>query len=130
MLVDEYFEIASSDKKQKVTPGSFYSGNGKRKTAIPPKFWSGNLDRWIHTSPQDVWLKRNSKRLMMIVRVPKRQKPSRNGRNSPCTRLNLNATKDYIVIAYVHQNPNFPPRIRKKNQNFEGLLWGSKNLGP
>jgi len=51
MLGDEYFEIASSDKRQKVTPGSFYSGNGKRKTTIPPKFWSGDLDRWIHISP-------------------------------------------------------------------------------
>ena len=60
-------------------------------------------------------LKRNSKRLMMIVRVPKRQKPSRNGGNGPYPRLNLNTIKDYIVITYVHQNPNFPPRIRKKN---------------
>ena len=60
-------------------------------------------------------LKRNSKRLMMIVRVPKRQKPSRNGRNDPYTRLNLDTVKDYIVITGVHQNPNFPSRIRKKN---------------
>ena len=59
--------------------------------------------------------KRSSKRLMMIVRVPKRQKPSRNGRNDPYTRLNLNIVKDYIVITDVHQNPNFPPRIREEN---------------
>jgi len=38
MLGDEFFEIASSDKKQKVTPGGFYSGDGKRKTTIPPKY--------------------------------------------------------------------------------------------
>ena len=60
-------------------------------------------------------LKRGPKRLMMIVRVSKRQKPSRNGRNDPYTRLNLNTVKGYIVITYIHQNPNFPPRIRKKN---------------
>ena len=60
-------------------------------------------------------MKRNSKRLMMIMRVLKRQKPSRNGRNDPYTRLNLNTVKDYIVIADVHQNPNFSPRIREKN---------------
>ena len=60
-------------------------------------------------------LKRSPKHLMMIMRVPKRQKPSRNGRNVPYTRLNLNTDKGYIVITYVYQNPNFPPRIRKKN---------------
>ena len=60
-------------------------------------------------------MKRNSKRLMMIVRVPKCQKPLRNGKNDPYTRLNLNAVKDYIVITGVHQNPNFSPRIREKN---------------
>ena len=60
-------------------------------------------------------VKRSSMRLMMIVRVPKRQKPSRNGRNDPYTRLNLNIVKDYIVITDVHQNPNFSPRIREKN---------------
>ena len=75
-------------------------------------------------------MKRSSKRLMMIVRVPKRQKPSRNVRNDPYTHLNLNIVKDYIVITDVHQNPNFSPRIRERNYNFEGLLWGSKNLGP
>ena len=70
--------------------------------------------------------KRSSKRLMMIVRVPTRQKPSRNGRNDPYTPLNLNIVKDYIVITDVHQNPNFSPRIREKKLNFEGLLWGRK----
>ena len=59
--------------------------------------------------------KRSSKRLMMIMRVPKRQKSSRNGRNDPYTRLNLNIIKDYIVITDVYQNPNFPPRIREEN---------------
>ena len=59
--------------------------------------------------------KRSPKRLMMIVRVPKRQKPSRNDRNDPYTRLNLNIVKDCIVITDVHQNPNFSPRIRGKN---------------
>ena len=34
----EYSEVVSSDKKQKVTPGDFYSGDGKRKTTIPPKY--------------------------------------------------------------------------------------------
>ena len=34
----EYSEVVSSDKKQKVTPGGFYSGDGKRKTTIPPKY--------------------------------------------------------------------------------------------
>ena len=59
--------------------------------------------------------KRGSKRLMMIMRVPKRQKSSRNGRNDPYTRLNLTTVKDYIVITDLHQNPNFSPRIREKN---------------
>ena len=75
-------------------------------------------------------LKRSSKRLMMIVRVPKRQNPLRNGRNDPYTHLNLNTVGDYIVITGVHQNPNFSPRAREKNYNFEGLLWGEQNLGP
>ena len=60
-------------------------------------------------------LKRSSKRLMMIVRVPKRQKPSRNGRNDPYMRLNLNTVEDDIVITGVHQNPNFSHRVREKN---------------
>ena len=59
--------------------------------------------------------KRSPKRLMMIVRVPKCQKLSRNGINDPYTRLNLNIVKDYIVIMDVHQNPNFSPQIRGKN---------------
>ena len=63
-------------------------------------------------------LKRSSKCLMMIVRVPKRQKPSRNGRNDPYTRLNLNTVKDYIVITGVHQNPNFSPRVREEKLEF------------
>ena len=74
--------------------------------------------------------KRSPKRLMMTVRVPKRQKLLRNGRNDPYMCLNLNIVKDTIVITDVHQNPYFSPRIRGKNYNFEGLLWGSKNLGP
>ena len=32
---DEYSEVVSSDKKQKVTPGGFYSGDGKRKNHNP-----------------------------------------------------------------------------------------------
>ena len=63
-------------------------------------------------------LKRSSKHLMMIVRVPKRQKPSRNGRNDPYTRLNLNTVEDYIVITGVHQNPNFSPRVREEKLEF------------
>ena len=59
--------------------------------------------------------KRSPKRLMMIVRVPKCQKLSRNGRNDPYTRLNLNTVEDYIVITGVHQNPNFSPRVREEN---------------
>ena len=35
MLGDEYFKIASSDKKQKVTPGGFYSGEWERKNHNP-----------------------------------------------------------------------------------------------
>ena len=31
----EHSEVVSSDKKQKVTPGSFYSGDGKRKNHNP-----------------------------------------------------------------------------------------------
>ena len=31
----EHSEVASSDKKQKVTPGGFYSGGGKRKNHNP-----------------------------------------------------------------------------------------------
>ena len=60
-------------------------------------------------------LKRSSKRLMMIVRVLKRQKPSRNGRNDPYMHLNLNTVEDYIVITGVHQNPNFSPQVREEN---------------
>ena len=63
-------------------------------------------------------LKRSSKHLMMIVRVPKRQKPSRNGRNDPYTRLNLNTVEGYIVITGVHQNPNFSPRVREEKLEF------------
>ena len=59
--------------------------------------------------------KRSPKRLMMIVRVPKRQKLSRNGRNDPYMCLGLNILMDYIVITDVYQNHNFSPRIRGKN---------------
>ena len=31
----EHSEVANSDKKQKVTPGGFYSGDGKRKNHNP-----------------------------------------------------------------------------------------------
>ena len=65
----------------------------------------------------------------MIVRVPKSQKPSRNGGNGPYPRLNLNTIKDYLVITYVHLYPNFPPRIRKKIRILRGYCGGVK-LGP
>ena len=62
----------------------------------------------------------------MIVRVPKRQKPSRNDRNDPYPRLNLHTIKGYIVITCVHQNPNFPPWIRKKIRILRGYCGGVK----
>ena len=74
--------------------------------------------------------KRSSKRLMMIVRVPKRQKPLRNGRNDPYTRLNLNIVKDYIVITDVHQNPNFSPRTRERKIRILRGYCGGAKLGP
>ena len=43
-------EVASSDKKQKVTPGGFYSGDGKRKNHNPAqilKLRSGPLDSYF-----------------------------------------------------------------------------------
>ena len=90
-------------------------GTEERKDAIRPNIED---EIWTVGFVFHHWMsgvKRSSKRLMMIVRVPKRQKPSRNGRNDPYTRLNLNIVKGYIVITDVHQNLNFPPRIREKN---------------
>ena len=46
----EHSEVASSDKKQKVTPGGFYSGDGKRKNHNPAqilKLRSGPLDSYF-----------------------------------------------------------------------------------
>ena len=46
----EHSEVASSDKKQKVTPGGFYSGDGKRKNhnlAQILKLRSGPLDSYF-----------------------------------------------------------------------------------
>ena len=59
------------------------------------------------------------------VQVPKRQKLSWNGINDPSACLGLNTLVDLIVID-THQNYNFSPRMRGKNKNFEGLLWGPK----
>ena len=93
----------------------FYSWGERRKRHnlpnIEDEIWTVGFvfHRWMSGA------KRSPKHLMMIVRVPKRQKLSRNGRNDPYTRLNLNIVKDYIVITDVHQNPNFSPRIREKN---------------
>ena len=90
-------------------------GRKKEKTQSRPniedEIWTVGFvfHRWMSGA------KRSPKRLMMIVRVPKRQKLSRNGRNDPYTRLNLNIVKDYIVIMDVHQNPNLSPQIRGKN---------------
>ena len=90
-------------------------GRKKEKTQSLPNIedevWTVGFvfHRWMSGA------KRSPKRLMMIMRVPKRQKLSRKGRNDPYTRLNLNIVKDYIVITDVHQNPNFSPRIRGKN---------------
>ena len=90
-------------------------GRKKEKTQSRPniedEIWTVGFvfHRWMSGA------KRSPKRLMMIVRVPKRQKLSRNGRNDPYTHLNLNIVKDYIVITDVHQNPNFSPQIRGKN---------------
>ena len=90
-------------------------GRKKEKTQSRPniedEIWTVGFvfHRWMSRA------KRSPKRLMMIVRVPKRQKLSRNGRNDPYTRLNLNIVKDYIVITDIHQNPNFSPRIKGKN---------------
>ena len=77
-------------------------GRKKEKTQSRPniedEIWTVEFvfHRWMSGA------KRSPKRLMMIVQVPKRQKLSRNGRNDPYTRLNLNIVKDYIVITGVH----------------------------
>ena len=62
----ERSEVASSDKKQKVTSEGFYNGDGRNE------IWTVGFafHHWMSG------VKRSSMRLMMIVRVPKRQKPS------------------------------------------------------
>ena len=99
---------------EKITSEGFYSWDEMEKTQSRPniedEIWTVGFvfHRWMSGA------KRSPKRLVMIVRVPKHQKLSRNGRTEPYTCLSLNVIMDYIVIMDVHQNHSFSPRIRGK----------------
>ena len=105
-----------------MSPFTLY-GKLKWVGVILPNSFRRKPIRWICTSPLDVWDSTSPGAFNSALRNSKRRWQVWGVWNIPSHMCEL---KNRVVLCRGSQNPVFSLSTRRKNQSFEGLLWGQR----